>query len=158
PAPTTKGSIRCSLRNRVPQGLFAEPPIGPPTRLEPNKKGRRWRRPFAIAMERVTSAGRLAAACDADLLLQAVKADSADHDLLADHIARRTVQPHVFGELEVLFDGCLDLGAGEIFLDLRGVEASVLCRGHRPGLVRRTAAAEQLLVEVEIFLAGGILH
>ena len=52
----------------------------------------------------------------------------------------------------------LDFGAREILFDLRHVEAGFLGRGHRARLVGLTAAAEQLLVEVEIFLAGRILH
>src|SRR5215813_7856695 len=98
------------------------------------------------------SAGRFAAARDADLLLEAVEADGADHDLLADDVARRAAEAHVLGELEVLLDGRLDLGAGEILIDLRGVEAGLFGRRHGARLVGRSPAAEQLLVEVEIFL------
>src|SRR3954464_15713272 len=97
------------------------------------------RRPFASDETLAASAGRLAAARDADLFLEALEADGADHDLLADHVARRAVEAHVLGELEVLLDGRLDLGAREILLDLRGVEAGFLggCDGAR--LVGRTA-------------------
>ena len=38
--------------------------------------------------------------------------DGADYDLLADHVARRAVHAHRFGELKVLLDGGADLGAG----------------------------------------------
>src|SRR5690242_12769241 len=105
------------------------------------KKGRRWRRPCVPERAKQRSAGGLAAACDADLFLQALEADRADHDLLADDIARRAVQAHLLGELEVLLDGRLDLGAREILFDLRGVEAGFLGRGHRARLVGLTAAA-----------------
>src|SRR5262249_27863607 len=113
-------------------------------------KGRRRAPASAVTVERA-SAGGLAAARDADLLLQALEADRANHDLLADHVARRSVQAHFFGKLHILFDGRLDLGAREILLDPRGVEAGVLCRSHGTGLVGDPSAAEQLLVEVEIF-------
>src|ERR1700722_17357456 len=66
-----------------------------------------------------SSAGRLAAASGADFLLEAVEADRADHDLLADHVARRAVHAHRLGELEVFFDRRAHFRAGEVFFDLR---------------------------------------
>src|ERR1700761_2982402 len=87
------------------------------------------------------SASRLAAAGNADLFLETVEADGADHDLLADHIARRAVHAHRFGELEVLLDGGPHLGALDVLLDLRGVETGFLGRLHRARLVSRAAAA-----------------
>ena len=82
------------------------------------------------------STGRLAAAGDADLFLQAFDTDGADHDLLADHIARRAVHAHRFSEFEVFLDGGAHLGTGDVFLDLRGVEAGLLGRLKRARLVR----------------------
>src|SRR4051794_30098715 len=98
--------------------------------------------------ERFGSAGRLAATRLRDLLPQTFDADRADHDLLTDHIARRAVHAHRFGEFEVFFDGGLGLGAGHVLLELGHVESEVLGRGQRPGLVRLATTAEQFLVEV----------
>src|SRR5438477_10719291 len=84
------------------------------------------------------SARRLAAARGADLLLPPLKPDRANHDLLADHIARRTVHSHRFGELEVFLDRCLRFRACHVLLELCGIEARVLGCGHRARLVRLT--------------------
>src|SRR4051795_11928291 len=89
-------------------------------------------------------AGCLAAAGDADLFLETVEADGADHDLLADHVARRAVHAHRFGKLEVFLDGGAYLGTGEVLLDPGGVEAGLLGRLERARLVGLTAPAEQL--------------
>src|SRR5580693_5256560 len=72
---------------------------------------------------RISSTRSLAAARHPDLFLQSVKPDRADHDLLPDHVARRAIQAHVFGKLEVLLDRRLDLRASEILLDPGHVEA-----------------------------------
>src|SRR4029079_19061821 len=54
------------------------------------------------------SAGRLAAARGVDLFFQRGKADGADHDVVADDIARRAVQAELLGELETLFQTAVD--------------------------------------------------
>src|SRR5579883_1465485 len=123
---------------------------------EQNEKGPAPAGPPCLAARSLASAGGLAAAGDADLLLQAIEADGADDDLLADHIARRAVETHVLGKLHVLLDRRLDLGARHVLLDARGIVAGILGRSHGAGLVGRPAAAEPLGVEVEIFLR--ILH
>src|SRR5207244_7260396 len=64
------------------------------------------------------SARRLAAARGADLLLQPLKPDRADHDLLADHVARRTVHAHRFGELEVFLYRGFGFPACHVLLEL----------------------------------------
>src|SRR5438045_3004872 len=64
------------------------------------------------------SAGRLAATGDADLFLQIVDADRADHDLLADHIARGAVHAPGFRELEVLLQHAGHFGARHLLLYL----------------------------------------
>src|SRR5207342_1065106 len=93
------------------------------------------------------SAGRrLAAAGGVDVFLELVEADGADHDIGADHVARRAVEPKLFGELQVLLDGLANLVAGQIFFDPRDVESGLLGGGKRACLVGLTAAAEQLLV------------
>src|SRR3954468_12990588 len=100
-----------------------------------------------FTIEYFLSARRLAAAGEADLFPQGVDADRADHDLLADHVARGAVHPHRFRELVVLFQGGADFGAADILVELRHVDAGFLGRRKRAGLVGLAAAAEQLLVE-----------
>src|ERR1700741_667966 len=100
-------------------------------RANNKQKGRRHNRPLRWRwMWRLVSAGRLAAAGDADLFLQPFEADGADHNLLANHIAWRAVQAHLFGELEIILDRRLDLGVREILLDARGIVAGVLGGDH----------------------------
>src|SRR5216684_7529341 len=48
---------------------------------------------------RYGSTRRLATAGDADLFPEVVETDRADHHLLADHVARRAVHAHRFGDL-----------------------------------------------------------
>src|SRR6266852_2258019 len=102
---------------------------------------------------RGASTGRLAAARGVDLLLERAEADRADHDL-----AGRAVEPERLGELEALLDLRLDLVAPHVLLDARDVEADFLGDRERARLVRLAAAAEQLEVELEVFLAGLVLH
>src|SRR5215475_3720059 len=101
----------------------------PSERLCPNKKAGA-RAGLRFVLRSVASAGRLAATRNADLFLQTFEADGADHDLLADDVARRAVQAHLLGEPEVLLDGRLHLGAREVLFDLRSVETGVLGRRH----------------------------
>src|SRR6185437_2911768 len=119
----------------------------------------RWREDYNLddCNARLSAAGRFAAAGHADLFLEPLEPDRADHDLLADHIARRAVHAHGLGEFEVLLDGGLHLGACQILVEPRHVDAGILGGGQRMGLVGRSAATEQLLVEVEILLAARVL-
>src|SRR4051812_25514406 len=104
------------------------------------------------------SARRLAAAGDADLLRKGIAADGANHDLLANHVARRAVHTHRFGELEILLERGAPFRARHILVELCHIEAGLLGRSQRAGLVGLALTAEQLLVEVEVSLAAGILH
>ncbi len=90
--------------------------------------------------------------------LSASRPDGADHDIVADDIAWRAVETERLGKLEALLKGRLDFGAREILFQARHVEADVLGYRKRAGLVGLAAAAEQLLVEFEVFLAGLVLH
>src|ERR1035438_8424434 len=72
------------------------------------------------------SAGRLAATGGADLFLQPVKPDRADHHLLADHIARRTVHAHGLGELEVFLDRRFRFRARHVLFKLCHIETGIL--------------------------------
>src|SRR5215467_14283419 len=82
-----------------------------------------------IVEARLGSAGRLAAARAVDLFLERVQADRADEDIVAHDVAGRAVEADVLGGRECA------------------------CK------VRLAAAAEQLLMEFEIFLAAGrVLH
>src|SRR4029079_17781615 len=72
------------------------------------------------------SAARLAAARGIDLFPERLEADRADHDIVADHVARRAVEPERFGELETFLQGRLHLGARHILVEPRNVEAAVL--------------------------------
>src|SRR5262249_57325478 len=82
------------------------------------------------------SAGRLAAAArGVDLVLERTEADGADHDVVADHVARRAVEAERLGELEALLDLRLDLVAGHVLLDARDVETHLLADGERARLV-----------------------
>src|SRR4029453_1177357 len=69
-----------------------------------------------IQTKPAASARCLAAAGDADLFPQGVDADRADHDLLADHVARSAVHAHGFGELEVFLERAAHFGARQILL------------------------------------------
>jgi hypothetical protein len=104
------------------------------------------------------SAGGLAAAGLLTLALQRFEAHGADHDVVADHVARRAVEAEPLGELEA-------------FLEARARPLRSSCRarsgprrgrppwhGERARAVDLAAAGEQLLVEVEILLAGLVLH
>src|SRR5262245_9738861 len=104
------------------------------------------------------SAGRLAATGGVDLLAQLCGADRANHHVAAGHVARRAVEPERLGELEAFLERLLDLVAGEILFDAADVEANVLRRRQRACLVGLAASAQQLLMELEILLAGLILH
>src|SRR6202158_3801015 len=86
----------------------------------------------------------LAAAGNADLFLEAFEADRTDHHLLADHIARRAVHAHRFGEFEIFLDRGAHFGARQILFEPAGIEAGFLGRGHWAGLFRRTTAARAL--------------
>src|SRR4051794_5854277 len=104
------------------------------------------------------SARRLAATRRVDLFLERIGADGADDDISAHHVARRAVEAERLGELEALLDRGLHLVARHVLLDLGHVEADFLGDGEGTRLVRLSAAAEQLLMEFEIFLAGLVLH
>src|SRR5262245_40636281 len=104
------------------------------------------------------SARRLAATRAVNLFLESIEADGADDDILAYDVARRTVEAERFGELEAFLDRGLHLVACHVLLDLRDVEADLLRRRERARLVGLATAAEQLLVKLEIFLAGLVLH
>ncbi len=93
-----------------------------------------------------------------DLRLQLVEPDRADDDFVADHVARRAVDAERVGKLHVLVDRRLHLVAVHVLFDARHVEADFLGDGERARLVGRAAAAEELLVELDVFLAGRILH
>src|SRR3569623_2275233 len=91
---------------------------GAGTRFHPGRamqNGRRGKTAAAVGLRlRPYDAGSalvLAAAGGADVLLQLRQADRADHDLVADHVARRAVQAQRLGELEVLLERRLHLGA-----------------------------------------------
>src|SRR5215470_2647294 len=115
------------------------------------------RRPIVEA--RLGSAGRLAAARAVDLFLERVQADRADEDIVAHDVAGRAVEAERLGELKVLLDRGFDLVARHVLLDPRDVEADVLGGRECACEVRLAAAAEQLLMEFEIFLAAGrVLH
>src|SRR5215469_5784688 len=93
-------------------------------RIHPTKKAGFSAGLVACVMNsNVQLAGRLAAAGNADLFLEVVETDGADHDLLADHVARSAVHAHRFGELEVLLEGGTHFGTGDVLLDSCGVEA-----------------------------------
>src|SRR5438105_2165138 len=83
----------------------------------------------------------------------AIRADRANHDLLADDVARRAVHAERFRQLEIFLERGAHFLAAEILFQLRHVETGFLGRGKRARLVGGAAAAQQLLVEVEIFLA-----
>src|SRR6266481_8121458 len=102
----------------------------PESKVVPTKKPAALQPAFGLLNEHADkqtgakpSARRLAAAGEADLFLQAIEADGADHDLLADHIARRAVHAHVLGELEVFLQRRADLRARNILFQFRHVEA-----------------------------------
>src|SRR5712691_6612523 len=105
------------------------------------------------------SARRLAATRVVDLFLEGLEADRAHHHVGADHVARRAVHPERLGDLVALLERCLDLVVCKVLLDPRDIEADFLRDRQRTRLVDRSAAAEQLLVELEILLAAGlVLH
>src|SRR5262249_2337236 len=103
-------------------------------------------------------AARLAAACGVNLFLKRIETDRADHDVVAHHVARGAVEAERVGELEALFDGGFDLVARHVLLEPCDVEPCILRRGECARPVRLAAPAEQLLMEVEIFLAARVLH
>src|SRR5215469_596081 len=105
-----------------------------------------------------SSAGRLAAARGVQLFLEGAEPDRADHHVAANDVARRAVETERLGELEALLELRFHLVARHVLLDLRHVEADLLGDRQRARLVGLAAAAEQLLVELEIFLAGLVLH
>ena len=90
----------------------------------------------------------------ASLLLQAVDADRADHDFIADHIAWGAADAERVGELHALIDRLFHLVAVHVLLDARHVEADFLGDRERARLVGRAAAAQQLLVKFDVLLAG----
>src|ERR1044072_4429355 len=93
-----------------------------------------------------------------DLLSEAGEPDRADDDIVADHGARRAVEPQRLGELHALFVRLAHRVPLQVLLHARDVEAWVLGGAERLRLAALAAATEQLLMEVEIFLAGLILH
>src|SRR4029079_6569231 len=99
----------------------------------------------AVRIGLMVSAGRLAAPGDADLFLQIVDADRADHDLLADHAARRAVHAHGLSELEVLFQRIAHFGARQVLLELAHVEADFLGDSHGARLVGPSAGPPRAL-------------
>src|SRR5437588_6857353 len=104
------------------------------------------------------SAGGLAAARGVDLFFERVEADRADDDVAADPVARCAVKAERLGQLEAFLELPLDLLAPHVLFDASHVEADFFRDGQRTRLVRRAAAAEQLLVEFQIFLARFVLH
>src|SRR5258708_13651636 len=96
----------------------------------------------------IRSARRLAATGEADLFLQAVEADGADYDLLADHVAGRAVHAHRLGELEILLDVSFHFRACQILFDPGGIEPGFLATTHRACLFRGPAAAGPFLFEI----------
>src|SRR5215831_725029 len=117
------------------------------------------RRGSRLSKARLGSAGRLAAARAVDLFLERIQADRADEDIVAHDVAGRAVEAERLGELEVFLDRGFDLVARHVLLDPRDVEADVLGGRERARQVRLATAAEQLLMEFEIFLAAGrVLH
>src|SRR5262249_37285849 len=107
---------------------------------------------------RGASAGRLAAARGVDLLFQRTETNRADHDLAAHDVARRAIEAERLGQLEALLDLRLDLVARHVLLDAADVEADFLGDRQRARFVGLPAAAEQLEVEFQVFLAGLVLH
>src|SRR5215469_7842539 len=106
---------------------------------------------------RALRAAGLAAAGDVDLLLERGEPDGADHDLLADDVARRAVEAERLGDLHVLIDRGAHLVGRHVLLQARHVEAGLLGGRERVRQVGLTAAAEQPLVEIEVLLAR-VLH
>src|SRR5262252_8030725 len=98
------------------------------------------------------SARRLAATRGVNLFLESIEADGADDDILAHDVARRAVEAQRLGELEAFLDRGFHLVARHVLLDLRDVEPDLLRRRQGARLVGLAAPAEQLLVELEIFL------
>src|SRR5262245_54250820 len=79
--------------------------------------------PAAAAASAGQLASRLAAAGHVDPFLEDRKPDRPDHRLVADHIARRAVEPHRLGDLEALGQRGLHLLARHVLLEARHVEA-----------------------------------
>src|SRR5271170_805072 len=88
-----------------------------------------------------------------DLVFQLINADGADHDLVADHVARRTADTERVGKLHVLVDRLLHLVAVHVLLEARHIETDFLGNGERARLIGFTAATEQLLVELAVLLS-----
>src|SRR5690349_10134338 len=88
------------------------------------------------------SAGRLAAPAGIDFSLEFIEADGADNDIVADHVARRSIEAEGVRELEALFDLRADFIAVHVLFDLGSVESDVLGRCKGVGLVSLATAAE----------------
>src|ERR1700687_1043654 len=99
---------------------------------------------------RVRSTGCLAATGTADLAAQRIETDRADHHVITHHITRRAVEAERLGELEALFQREADLVARQVLFKSGHVHPDLLGDGERARLVDLTAAAEQLLMEVEV--------
>ena len=89
-----------------------------------------------------------------DLLFQFVEPDGAHHHLVADHVGRRAADAERIGELHVLVDRRLHLVAVHVLLEAGHIETDLLGDGERARLVGRAAAAEELLVKLDVFLSA----
>src|SRR5262249_13803375 len=116
-----------------------------------------WLQQVALR-QALSSAGCLAATGHVDLFLECCQPDSADHRLVADHVARRAVEPHGFGDLEALSERVLPLVARSSFREAALGEPDLSAPRDPSRLVGRAATAEELLMKLEIFLAGLVLH
>src|SRR5258708_13294731 len=96
---------------------------------------------------------RLAAAGDADLLGKSIAADRADHHLLADHVARRAVHAHSFGELEIFLNRCAHFRARGILLKPGHVEAGFLGGAEGAPLLRLPVPPPHPLTQTALLLA-----
>src|ERR1700761_18630 len=86
----------------------------------------------------------------ADLLAQRIEADGADHDFLADHVARGAVDAERLGELHVLLDRLFHLVAAHVAFETRHVESDFLGDRERTRLVGGATSAQELLVKFDV--------
>src|ERR1700721_1436388 len=116
----------------APEAAQKKPAVGPPAVSFIDAA--------TIEDRKCRSARRFAAAGHADLFLQAIEPDGADHHLLADHVTRRAVHAHLLGELEVFLDGGAHFRACKVLFQSGYVEAGIFRRGHGVSLVGPAAA------------------
>src|SRR5437879_12243998 len=83
------------------------------------------------------STRRLAATGYADFFLEIIKADRADHHLLADHVAWRAVHTHRLGEFEVFLDRSAHFRGRKLLLDRSWMDDGLLAGCHPSPLVPR---------------------